>query len=292
MPQPQPPPDSTTWSDGAGGLYVASQAPQPPPDSHPLPKGRFDVLYDVGDVHVTFAIGEAVLKAQILPWQFPNRTLEHITIAWLRDRKPAFSFGLPEVLRHDVSHGRYYLFLKKIPHRTLGKAWHQMDEAKKHLCVDRIAEICDELAVWQGNSVSSIDGGDMQEYYLLPKSDAGVREHRGDPATLRRGCEVLGMDCSTLVLTHGDLGPGNIFVDGDSNISTIIDWDSAGFVPKEWIATKFMASSGLDVPEDPDNPEPDTPHDPYEYRRLVARRLVAKGYPDCGDAWVKSRNPD
>lgn len=34
------------------------------------------------------------------------------------------------------------------------------------------------------------------------------------------------------VLTHGDLSPRNIMVDG-SKVTGIVDWDNAGFYP-EW----------------------------------------------------------
>lgn len=43
----------------------------------------------------------------------------------------------------------------------------------------------------------------------------------------------LGMDCSDLMLHHCDLGPQNIIVELTTKTIGIIDWEMAGFVPKD-----------------------------------------------------------
>ncbi len=49
----------------------------------------------------------------------------------------------------------------------------------------------------------------------------------------------------------------------------LIGWEIAGFVPREWVRTKFHVSSWLDFP----NLEDGT-----DWRRLVARKLAAMGF--------------
>lgn len=59
---------------------------------------------------------------------------------------------------------------------------------------------------------------------------------------------ALGMECSPLVFYHCDLGPGNIIIDPEDDSIGIIDWETAGYVPKDWIRTKFCLSSGINLP--------------------------------------------
>lgn len=58
------------------------------------------------------------------------------------------------------------------------------------------------------------------------------------------------MDCSTFIFYRCDLRPGNIIVNLENGSIGIIDWETAGFVPKEWIRKKFCISSGMDLPDD------------------------------------------
>lgn len=53
------------------------------------------------------------------------------------------------------------------------------------------------------------------------------------------------MDCSVFVLAHNDLGPTNIIVDGDRIV--VVDWQMAGYVPLEWVRTKFASCGVLGV---------------------------------------------
>lgn len=53
------------------------------------------------------------------------------------------------------------------------------------------------------------------------------------------------MDCSVFVLSHNDFGPTNIIVNRDRII--VIDWKMAGYVPLEWVRTKFAVCGVLDV---------------------------------------------
>ncbi|KAG6872314.1 hypothetical protein C0995_010965 [Termitomyces sp. Mi166 len=41
-----------------------------------------------------------------------------------------------------------------------------------------------------------------------------------------------------LCLTHNDLGPHNILVDDDWNITGIVDWEASGWLPEYWELTK------------------------------------------------------
>lgn len=56
------------------------------------------------------------------------------------------------------------------------------------------------------------------------------------------------MDVSSFLFYHCDLGPGNILADPAKSSIGTADWELAGYVPREWIKTKFNLSSGMDLP--------------------------------------------
>ncbi|EER45456.1 predicted protein [Histoplasma capsulatum H143] len=56
---------------------------------------------------------------------------------------------------------------------------------------------------------------------------------------------------ATCYFYHADLGPTNIITVGDGSVIGVLDWESAGYSPKFWIATNrlfLLHSSRLRVP--------------------------------------------
>ena len=54
--------------------------------------------------------------------------------------------------------GRYYIILSRVTGQTFKKAWPTMDEAIRQYHASRAATTCKELAVWQADSISGVDG--------------------------------------------------------------------------------------------------------------------------------------
>ncbi|KAK8048258.1 hypothetical protein PG994_009988 [Apiospora phragmitis] len=136
------------------------------------------------------------------------------------------------------------MLLKAIPGRTLGEEWPSMDEDTKTYYVERVVGICTELEIWVADYIGGVDGHHLVDNYLIK---------RGAPLdytnkNLVSNCENLGMDCTVFHFYHCDLGPGNIIVNLADRSVGIIDWETAGFVPKEWIRTKFRVSGGWIYP--------------------------------------------
>jgi hypothetical protein len=70
--------------------------------------------------------------------------------------------------------------------------------------------------------------------------------------------------------------------DPDKRSIGIIDWELAGYVPEEWIKTKFNLSSGMNFPDG-------KAAEPWEWRRLGAHRLEEIRSTNAIDNWVRFR---
>jgi serine/threonine protein kinase len=266
------PPSGSSWSDGKGSFYVISEAPYPLPPSRPLSATtHIEKVYDAGGVSAVWSIGDAFCKVKILD---PDATREHVTLDYLHNKRP-LSFATPDVYYHAEYDGRYYIVLSGLTGHTLTKAWPNMDEAMKQHYVSRVVKVCKELAVWQADYISGVDGRHLSETHL---TRLGQPEDCS-PQNLLTNCNDLGMDCSIFVLYHCDLGPGNIIVNLADGSIGIIDWETAGFVPREWIRTKFRISGGMDLPGSDQELRVD-------WRRRVQRRLGEEGFPDIAERWM------
>jgi len=266
------PPSGSAWSDGKGSFYVISEAPYPLPPSRPLSATtHIEKVYDAGGVSAVWSIGDAFCKVKILD---PDATREHVTLDYLHNKRP-LSFATPDVYYHAEYDGRYYIVLSGLTGHTLMKAWLNMDEAMKQHYVSRVVNVCKELAVWQADYISGVDGRHLSETHL---TRLGQPEDCS-PQNLLTNCNDLGMDCSIFVLYHCDLGPGNIIVNLADGSIGIIDWETAGFVPREWIRTKFRISGGMDLPGSDQELRVD-------WRRRVQRRLGEEGFPDIAERWM------
>jgi hypothetical protein len=264
------PPSGSAWSGGKGSFYVISEALYPLPQSRPLSATtHIKKVYDAGGVSAVWSIGDAFFKVKILD---PDATREHVMLDYLHKKRP-LSFATPSVHYHAEYDGRYYIVLSGLTGQTIEEAWPNIDEAVKQHYVSRVANICKELALWQADSISGVDGQHLSDLYLtqlgLPKDCS--------PRNLLNNCKVLGMDCSAFIFYHCDLGPSNIIVNQGS--VGIIDWETAGFVPKEWVRTKCRISSGMDLPGSDQESRGD-------WRKRVQKRLKKEGFQEIAHQWM------
>ncbi|KAL4916734.1 hypothetical protein BDW62DRAFT_202395 [Aspergillus aurantiobrunneus] len=253
-------PDTATWyDDGDDVSYTITEAP-------------FKLVYDGGDAHDVWSLGNSAFLKVLLTEK--NTTSEAVTLAYVHDKKP--DFKLPTVLYNKETDDRSYLFLSRVPGRTLMAAWPTLDRQWKSHYVNTIASICKSLAVWEGDKISGVDGKSVHEYYLTKTGEP----YDFDPEILQKNSENSGMDCSTFCFYHADLGPGNIMVENVPKDGTvgIIDWEGAGVFPKGWIRTKFRVSSGLNL-QDPGG------DDAGWWRGEVQRALEKLGFEEHVDGW-------
>ncbi|KAH6985592.1 kinase-like domain-containing protein [Ilyonectria destructans] len=259
------------------GLYYtlsddSSLFPAPetlPTDSYVCP------LYSSADVSAVWRFGDAFLKIKLFQGR-RDATTENVTLDWLAKEK--LSFVTPRTFYYTKEDDRSYLFSSRVPGKTLAGAWKGMNEDDKTNYACRIAEICEELSIRTSEAITGVDGRQLADAWL--HSSPNPPDFR--PETLRENCTQLGMGTSassTFVFYHNDLGPANIIINSGQVVG-IIDWEIAGYVPREWIRTKFGVGWGMDF---------DSHNDPSEWRSQVERQLGRKGFPEVIDAWKKWR---
>lgn len=158
-----------------------------------------------------------------------------------------------------------------------------MLEEEKEYVVTRVVEICAEIKVFRSNVMTGLDYNWMNP----------MQEPRDDRVeALQQHCQGLGMDCSVFILSHNDLGPTNIIVKRDR--IAVIDWEMAGYVPLEWVRTKFAICGALNVervtrPSVVRDGEPPVLELDDEYRMRVEQKLGEMGFPEVTAAYQALR---
>nr|POF14349.1 hypothetical protein CFP56_03373 [Quercus suber] len=261
-----------TWSAGPESYFMITEPRHLPAPQTPQPEIPFVKVYDAGDAHVCWKIGDAFLK--LIEIDDPGVTPEHVTIRYLETLK--LNFTIPKVHYHGEWDDRYYLILSQVPGQTLMKAWPLMSEELKQYYVDQVTDACKTLAAVQSKSMGGVDGKYLPENYLTTELIDGEVEY--ETKVLEKNCKDLGMDCTSFVFYHCDLGPGNIIVDLSTRSLGIIDWECAGFVPRQWIRTKFRLCAGMDL---------DDPGFTHEWRLRMKIRLGEEGFTDVATTWMR-----
>ncbi|KAK5662256.1 hypothetical protein OQA88_8161 [Cercophora sp. LCS_1] len=294
--QASPSPDCPSWADGKGAFFTLSDAPDPVPESLPLqedtpgfePQGlRFaplshpiGLVYSAGSSAAVWRAGDAFIKVRFIGSDRENMTREHTTLEFIHAKKAQqpLGFDIPNVLYQAEWDNRYYIVLSCVPGQTLAEAWPTMDETLRQYYLGRAAEICKKMAEWKGNAISGVDGRELADA-ILARNDA---PESFAPQRLLEHCSKMGMNTSSkFVFYHSDLGPTNILVDPATRSLGIIDWETAGYVPREWVRIKFHLSSGMDFPNGEESWKSD-------WRRFVARELAELGFEEVIDGWVES----
>lgn len=278
---------SSTWSDGEGAYFAVSDHDNLNDKSLPgellSTEGPIQKVHDAGDTSAVWSIGDAFLKVHAL--HSTNFTREHITLDYLHDPdKSKLSFPTPRTIFHTEFGARYYLITSRIPGQTLETAWPAMTESTKQFCVDRLVDICKELADYggKGTAICGIDGNHLNENWIAPPGQVDRSPQAQDVY-----CRELGMDCSDLVLSHNDMGPYNVIVNlvrTDNDSVGIIDWEMAGFVPRDWIRTKFRICQAMDF--DFPGHGNERRSERIEWRRRVQLKLEQDGFDDVSQSYM------
>ncbi|KAJ5319017.1 uncharacterized protein N7506_011721 [Penicillium brevicompactum] len=258
--------DTSTWYDQDDDMsYTLTKAPQP--------NESVKLVYDVGDSSAVWSIGNsAFCKVKLCE---PGITPEAATLAFVHSQRP--HFDIPKVLYETEHNDRSYLFLSRVQGRTLGDAWPNLDQKWRRHYMSAIVDVCKFLEKGECDVLRGVDGKNALEPYLIKYG----AEDDYSPGNLQQACESMGMDCSTFVFYHADLGPGNIIVEDIPKTGSvgIIDWELAGYFPRGWIRTKFRISRGLIL-------EDSATDNPTEWRAGVDKLLEDHGFEHYASQWA------
>lgn len=263
--------------------YAFCEVEGPPPGKQSASAIPFPLVYDAGDSHAVWKVGDSYLKIIVPDSQ--KTTREHVTLDRIRHMLDGSGLHIPKVLYNGEWEGRYYLIVTGMPGQTLDRAWPRMNETDKTWCVSQISLFCSILSARKSTYIGGVDGRHLPERLLADREDDS--DDRFSPDKLLQNCKKLEMDCSSFMLYHSDLGPGNILVDLPNTTISVIDFECVGFVPREWVRTKFRISGGLDL--DLDDPEDEAR---YEWRSRMQRQFEIEGFSDVANTWMSWRYPD
>ncbi|EXK76671.1 hypothetical protein FOQG_18596 [Fusarium oxysporum f. sp. raphani 54005] len=263
------------WRDSDGNCYSLAPLSDDIPPATEIPSGSFPyLLHDCANISAVWDFGDVVLKIKLFQTR-KDATREHATLDWLANQK--LNFAIPQVLHYSADDDKSYLFSTRLPGITLNSAWPSMDEDHRQYYVQQVANICIQLSSYTSRRIGGIDGSQLHDSWLDPFS----YDFRSE--TLLANSTQLGMSSTEFFFSHNDLAPGNIIVDPqEKHLVGIIDWESAGFVPREWISTKFAVGWGLDLEVGNISGLSET-----DWRERVHQALRENGFPDVSDTWKK-----
>lgn len=114
----QPSDAATRQDDLDGSNYSITEALNPRPKTIQPNSPHIKLVHEAGDASAVWSIGSNAFC--MVRYLEEGVTLESTTINFVRRQKARF--GTPEVLRHAFGDDRSFLFLRRVPGRTLASA--------------------------------------------------------------------------------------------------------------------------------------------------------------------------
>jgi len=266
-----------SWKEGDDIFYLREKVegdPLSPEDG--LETG---LVHEGGTSAAVWSIGENAF-CKVKAWH-EGMELESKTIAFIRENAP--EVPVPEVIHTwiDRAWNRTFLILRRVQGETLDSVWPQLTRNQQMQIASKIVEYCRQLSLLSSSIFESATGRAVVEPFL--NSTANASHPSWVPRSLgpfsskdlasHLSAVAPGSDLdtgSTFYFYHADLGPTNIMV-LDNSISGILDWESAAYYPRFWIATKPRLSAGFYLQKDRTYPK--------AWSNMLADMLGFHGFP-------------
>lgn len=241
------------WSDGEDQWYIGPSEGNSQAEPNNTSKD-VELIHAAGTSAAVWSLGTSII-CKTKAW-VEGLQSEADTISFVKGLIPDVT--VPEVLYAwvDESWNRSFIVERRITGTTLDEAWSSLRDEQKKAIAHLTGQICRTLAqstsqLFETASHSSI----VESFFGSRRFDSP--EPSWKPCMLEIMSVADFEEFSTrffdgtrqsvgeaFLFYHADLGPGNIMVH-DGRFVGIIDWESAGYFPEWWIATKPQMSAGF-----------------------------------------------
>lgn len=155
----------------------------------------------------------------------------------------------------DINTGHAVIVMEFVEGDCLRDVWDKYDAEQKQHVIEQLHGFFAQLRDIEGSFIGSVDGTACEDQLFTDdlggygpyNNEASFNE--GVVAALRNTlasgwtetvCDmVLALNDHKIVLTHGDISPRNILVQG-SKVVAIVDWEMSGYYPEYWEYVKAL----------------------------------------------------
>lgn len=239
-----------SWEDEEGTFYLRERVEDDLPSAeHSMKTG---LVHTAGTSAAVWRIGTTTF-CKVKAW-CEGLEPEDDTIRFVARNAPYIP--IPEVIYSwvDYNWNRSFLILKRVGGQTLQNAWPQLSLPQKSQIASQVAKYCSELAEITSPRLQSATGRGVLEPFITKDAESmpSWKPRPLGPFSLEHFnsyvSEQPSLHCHDIFhFYHADLGPGNIMVSEEGNVMGILDWESAGFYPRNWIALKPKLSPGFNL---------------------------------------------
>lgn len=168
---------------------------------------------------------------------------------------------VPEVVFSWVDRDwfRSFTLIKRVSGKTLDQSWPSLSSTQRSEITQKIVEYCTKLARVTSSHYQTATGKGVSDRHLAPAAPDNhpswkplllppmsrddftqfLRQRTGDDVQ-----DKIPSVGNNFLFFYADLGPSNIMISEDAQITGILDWELAGFFPKFWIPLKVGISAG------------------------------------------------
>ncbi|CZS91143.1 uncharacterized protein RAG0_01900 [Rhynchosporium agropyri] len=224
-----------SWQDGDGTFYLRERVEE----DLVLPEDGLEtgLAHEAGTSAAVWSIGvDAFCKVKA--WR-EGMELESKTIEFVRRR--ALEIPVPEVIHTWIDHSwnRTFLILRRVKGQTLDEEWPRLTSNQRLEIGNKIAAYCYSKLLLGTLSLSpflnSIADASHPSWILRPIGSFSYESFASYLSTVAPGSRL---DVGDLFhFYHADIGPTNVMI-FESTVTGILDWESAAYYPRFWLATK------------------------------------------------------
>jgi len=155
----------------------------------------------------------------------------------------------------DSDSGHVRIVMEFIEGDCLAEVWGKLGDAQKEEVIEQLRGFLAQLREIKGSFIGSVDGTACEDQLFT--DEIGTYGPYKDEACFNEGIitalknattgswvntvsdMVLALRNHVIVMTHGDLSPRNIIVQG-SKVVAIVDWEMSGYYPEYWEYVKAL----------------------------------------------------